>query len=201
MSLACFHVGTRIRTSRGDVPVEHLRTGDTVEVCLGEAPAPIVWIGHRTVDCTRHPDPRQVWPVRIEAGAFGPGLPRRDLFLSPDHAIFVQNVLIPVKHLIDGGAIAQVLAKTVTYYHIELPSHAIVLAEGLPAESYLDTGDRANFANGGVPMRMYPDFSRLVWEAHGCAPLAVAGPAVEAVRQRLAGRALMRASEGRRKRV
>ena len=65
----------------------------------------ITWIGHRRVDCARHPDPRRAWPVRVSVGAFGDGLPRRDLWLSPDHAVFVDRVLIPIKHLINGCTI------------------------------------------------------------------------------------------------
>ncbi len=67
-----------------------------------------------------------------------------------------------------------------------------MLAEGLPAETYLDTGDRAAFANGGVPVRLFPDFSTRavadVWEARACAPLMISGPQVEAVRRRVNGR-------------
>ena len=58
-----------------------------------------------------------------------------------------------------------------------------LLAEGLPAESYLDTGDRGNFANGGGAVALYPDFASRVWDAAGCAPLIVTGPALEAVRR------------------
>ena len=126
-------------------------------------------------------------PVRIAPHAFGANLPHTALLLSPDHAIFINDVLIPVKCLINGDTIAQKAADTVTYYHIELASHDILLAGGLPVESYLDTGDRANFANGGDVVRLSPDFSggilpALHWEASGCVPLLVTGPAVEAVR-------------------
>ncbi len=55
----------------------------------GEAPAPIIWAGQRYVDCVRHPKPLQVWPVRIAAGAFGPGRPHRDRWLSPDRAVYI----------------------------------------------------------------------------------------------------------------
>ena len=61
-----------------------------------------VWIGSRTIDCNRHPKPATVWPVRVSAGAFGAGRPVRDLYLSPDHAVFVNEVLVPVKLLIEG---------------------------------------------------------------------------------------------------
>jgi acetyl/propionyl-CoA carboxylase alpha subunit len=122
----------------------------------------------------------------VAAGAFGPGRPERDLFLSPDHALFLEGVLIPVKHLIDGAAIVQVAREDVTYYHVELPRHAVLLAEGLAAESYLDAGDRGNFSNSRGVMALYPDFATLRWEALGCAPLVVTGPPVEAVRAMLA---------------
>jgi len=98
-------------------------------------------------------------------------------------------VLIPIKHLINGISIAQVPLDDVTYYHIELPRHDVLLAEGLPAESYLDTGDRGNFDNGGCSVVLYPDFATRVWEAKGCAPLVVTGPELDAVRCRLAARA------------
>ncbi len=67
-------------------------------------------------DCARHPKPRQVWPVRI-AGTFGAGQPHSDLFLSPDDAVYVKGVLIPIRHLINGSTIAQVPVDHVTYCH------------------------------------------------------------------------------------
>ena len=102
----CFRAGTRIMTDRGRVAVEALCTGDHVMTLAGIS-QPIVWIGHRRVDCSRHAKPHQVWPVRISKGAFGPGTPRRNLWLSPDHAVFVDGVLIPIKYLVNGTTIAQ----------------------------------------------------------------------------------------------
>jgi hypothetical protein len=123
--------------------------------------------------------------VRVAAGAFGGGLPRRDLMLSPDHAVFAGGVLIPVRYLVNGATIEQVSAEDVTYFHIELPHHAVLFAEGLPAESYLDTGNRAAFANGGGSAQLQPEFSRQVWHADGCAELVVTGPKLVSARQRL----------------
>ena len=197
--VSCFAAGTRIATPDGDVGVEDLRVGDHVVLAPIGSPLPspspmekgegwvrdeVVWIGHRTIDCARHPQPQQVWPVRIASGAFG-ALPRRDLFLSPDHAVLVADVLVPVKHLIDGDAIAQVPVDSVTYYHVELTRHAVLLAEGLPAESYLDVGDRSHFANGGIVATLHPDLACRVWEAAACAPLVVSGPRLDAVKRRL----------------
>ncbi len=83
-----------------------------------ESAQPIVWIGHRTVDCARHPRPYQVHPVRVSANAFGPNRPCRDLYLSPDHALYINDVPIPVKRLINGTTIVQTSVATVTYYHL-----------------------------------------------------------------------------------
>jgi hypothetical protein len=55
----------------------------------------------------------------------------------------------------------------------------------LPAESYLDTGDRSRFANGGQPIMLHPNFSARAWEALGCAPLIVTGPRLIAARRRV----------------
>ena len=165
----CFAAGTRIQTDNGPLAVEHLREGMRVATHRG-APAEIVWIGTRAINCSTHPRPAAVWPVRVRAGAFGRGKPSRDLFLSPDHAVFADGVLIPIQHLCNGRTIQQIEVARVTYYHVELPEHAVILAEDLPVESYLDTGDRANFRNGDGPVRLHPDFSAKVWEMEGCAP-------------------------------
>jgi hypothetical protein len=187
LELACFAQGTRIATPDGPRPVEELRETDLVCTVEGKT-APIVWLAHRRVDCARHPRAASMLPVRIEAHAFGPSVPSRDLLLSPDHSIYAEGVLIPVKHLINGDTVRQLTlaeAPTVTYWHIELPRHDILLAEDLPAESYLETGGRNNFENGGGPVIAHPDFSMRTWEAYGYAPLRVTGPALDAVRKRL----------------
>jgi len=199
IQVMCFAGGTRIRTTRGEIAVEDLDHGDEVVAHSG-ALEPIQWMGHRHVDCRRHPRPQKVWPVRVRAGAFDDHLPCSDLWLSPDHAVFADDVLIPVKHLINGTSIAQVPVDEVTYYHIELRRHEVVFAEGMPAESYLDTGDRSNFANSDGEIRLFPDFSTrspdaaMLWEAYGYAPLIVTGPQLEAVRVRLSQRAAMSAT-------
>jgi hypothetical protein len=179
--------GTKIITAEGPVAVESLAIGDMVALSAGGA-GRISWIGQRSIDCRRHPNPGVVWPVRVVASAFGPGLPVRDLYLSPDHAIFVNDVLVPVKYLMNDTSIAQVKLDRVQYFHLELERHEVILAEGLPVESYLDTGDRCNFENGGGPIALHPEFSAHrwdtahIWEALGCAPLIVTGPELAAVR-------------------
>jgi hypothetical protein len=153
---------------------------------------PIVWIGHRLVECARHPRPENVWPVRVLAGAFGAGFPTRDLLLSPDHSLFIDGVLMPVRHLVNGTVIAQEKRDRVLYFHIELARHDVLLAEGLPAESYLDTGNRHVFANGRAHMVLHPEFEPLDWYDDAYAPLCVRGKKLEAARRLLIDEAVRR---------
>jgi hypothetical protein len=186
----CFAAGTHIATLDGDVKVENLRAGDTALLADGRT-AEIVWIGHRRVRVALHPRPHDVTPIRVSVGAFGPGLPCRDLLLSPDHAVFVDGVLVPVRYLLNGATIAAAPIESVTYYHVELAAHDVLMAEALPVESYLDTGNRAAFANGGTTVMAHPDFARTIWDERACARLVLDGPELIAIRHRL----LLRAAE------
>jgi Hint domain len=187
----CFRAGTRIMTGCGEVPVEALRVGDRV-ITAGGDQRPVRLIGSRRIDCRRHPRPDTVMPIRIAAHAFGHGLPGRDLFLSPDHAIFAEGVLIPVRHLINGRTITRIMVDSVTYHHVELDEHDVLLAEGMPAESYLDTGARDAFSGSDGAIQLYADFRRvpcaapLSWETRAYAPLMVVGIEIDRVRARLA---------------
>jgi hypothetical protein len=148
---------------------------------------PVVWLGHRRVNCRNHPKPNSVLPIRIEAEAFAPGVPHRELFLSPDHAIEFHNTLIPIRYLLNGMTVKQTQVDTAEYWHVELDNHDVLLAEGLPAESYLDTGNRTQFDNATIS-DLHPDFS--------CAPpLTLAGPAIAQARAHLLLRARMLGSE------
>jgi hypothetical protein len=172
----CFARGTRIATPRGDRRVEHLQVNDVVLTVTGSNQI-VRWIGHRRVDCRRHPDRDRVRPIRIEPHAFGMGRPKRPLMLSPDHSIYVEDVLIPIKFLINGTTIKQIEVDEVTYFHVELSRHDILIADGLPAESYLETGGRAAFDNAGTIVELQPNFgtdqSRVAdtWRDKAYAPL------------------------------
>jgi hypothetical protein len=68
------------------------------------------------------------------------GRPRRDLLLPPDHAVFSSGVLIPIRYLINGASVGQEQIDTVTYWHVELDRHDVLLAEGLAAERSVSSG-------------------------------------------------------------
>lgn len=184
----CFVTGTRIATERGEVAVEDLAVGDVVKTASGGA-RPVRWIGHRALDFAKHPRPGTARPVRIAAGALAEGVPARDLTVSPDHALFVGGVLVQAKDLIDGALIVQEsLCQGVTYWHVELDAHDVLLAEGAPAESYLDTGHRGFFENGDGPVALHPDLMQARREGESCAKLVTEGEALASVRRLLAAR-------------
>ena len=197
--VVCFAAGTPIRTEAGEVYVERLRAGDRVVTRGASVPAPVRWVGRRRIDISRHPDPRAVLPVRVSRDAFADGVPYADLWLSPDHAVFIEpsdlggGVFIPVRLLLNGGTIAQEQGlRSIEYFHVELDSHAVLFAAGLPAESYLDTGNRGFFANADSPVALFPscqaDLTHARWVTQAAAPLAVSEVEVRPVWQRLAQR-------------
>lgn len=153
----CFLSGTRIRTPSGEVAVEKLRPGDLALTAEGEA-RPVVWLGRLKV-AARFVDPVRSHPIRIRAGALGDNLPLRDLLVSPDHALLVEGLLIHAGALVNGTSIVREtrVPEFFDYYHVELADHALVLAEGVPAETFIDNVDRMHFDNWAEHEALYPE--------------------------------------------
>ena len=103
----CYARGTMIRTPDGELPVEKLRPGMQVITLVDgqEIPQTVTWVGHRRIDLTGHPRPETVAPIRIERDAFADNMPHADLLLSPDHAVFVDGMLICIRQLVNGSTI------------------------------------------------------------------------------------------------
>jgi hypothetical protein len=171
-AMPCFARGTGILTPAGYRPVEFLTPGDAV-ICYDGVTRRLIWTGHRTLDL---PAASNDNPVRFAAGSLGPGVPARPVKLSPLHAVFFDGVLVPACHLVNGATITREMPGAVTYHHLELARHAVLLAEGMPAESYLDNGNRGEFSfqSGRRAGRQAP-----------CAPLVTSGPRLAKIRRRL----------------
>jgi hypothetical protein len=88
----------------------------------------------------------------------------------------------------NAASASQMPCASATYWHVELASHDAIVAEGLAAETYLDTGNRADFANGGPTVTVHPTFADAVWRARACAPQLRHGDALRALQRRLAAR-------------
>ena len=163
VSPSCFLEGTMIATPDGEKPVESVAIGDAVSLADGGL-APIRWIGRRTLYANgpggyRYADPLLYMPIRIRAGALGENQPRRDLFLTPEHAVLVGGLLVQAGALVNGTSVLRQvrLPEQFTFYHIELERHALILAEGMAAESFVDNVSRMGFDNWEEYEALYPD--------------------------------------------
>jgi hypothetical protein len=155
--VVCFLPGTRIATPSGEVPVETLRPGDLVLTADGRA-VPVRFLGRQTV-LARFAPPERANPIRIMAGALAENVPARDLFVSPNHGIVVDGVLAFASALVNGSTIAQVPppAERFAYYSVETERHEVILAEGCPAETFMDHVPRSRWDNHRDYLALHPD--------------------------------------------
>ena len=182
----CYCPGTMILTAAGEAAVENLKIGDTVLTANG--PEQIVWIGRRAFDGRFIEGRTDVLPVCIRAGALGDGMPRRDLWISPLHAMFLGGVLVPAHALINGVSIIQAASvDQVAYIHVELARHDVIWAEGVLSETFVDDRSRSMFHNAAEFEQLYP--GRLRIDAVYCAPRISSGEALEIIKQPIDRRA------------
>lgn len=193
-SQPCYCRGTMILTEHGEHRVEELRIGDRL-ITFSGALRPIKWIGRRSFAGRYIMGRQDILPICIKSGALGDGVPRRDLWISPHHAMFLDGVLIEARYLVNGVTIFQ-LARVdeLEYFHLELAAHDVILAEGAPSETFIDDDSRMMFHNARDYLALYPDEPQ--GPARYCAPRCDDGYELEAVRQRLNARAGLASSRG-----
>ena len=173
--LACFLPGTLIATPQGEVPVEHLHVGGWVRTRSGTARR-IVWIGYGRSAITPYnrcdASPVMFHPGALGLDAAGQPVPRRPLRVTRRHGMVVDAVLISAEHLVNGVSVVwDDTATLVEFYHIELESHDILLAEGAATESFRDDDSEQLFHNTATR----PDRG---WEP-SCLPVVDGGPELE----------------------
>ena len=144
--ITCFTLGTLIITERGKLAIEDLRVGDRVWT-LDAGLQPIAWVGRATV-----PAQGALAPILIRKGAMDNA---RDLLVSPQHRMMLdgwrvemhcgaEEVLAPAKALTNDQSIRRVEGGEVTYIHIAFDAHQIVMAEGIPSESFYPGAEALN---------------------------------------------------------
>ena len=160
----CYCRGTLILTDKGEVAVEDLAIGDRVMTLSGAA-RPVRWIGQRAYDGRFVAGNRAILPIRVTAGALADGVPARDLLVSPGHALYIDGMLVQAEQLVNGATITQETGVGwLEYFHIELDTHDIIIADGAPAESYVDCDNRGRFHNAADFALLYPDDDRPHWQ-------------------------------------
>jgi hypothetical protein len=156
----CFGRGTLIRTPHGEVPVEDLANGAFVMTTNGTLP--IKWVGRQTIrrnaSASWHP---RVVPIRVSRFAIDDRTPDRDLYLSQEHSLLIDGVLIPVKHLVNERSIAfddnAKMSETIEYFCVELDNHQVIFAEGTAAESFRYTGGEIAWDNLADYQNLYSE--------------------------------------------
>ena len=164
VSPLCFLSGTMIACPDGERTVEALEIGDLVLTFDGCA-VPVKWIGRQMLSPVFGVAEGR-WPVCITAGALGNNLPMRDLRLTADHALLIENVLVQAGALVNGTTVRRIapseLGERFVVYHIETEHHEVVLAEGAPAETFIDNISRRHFDNYAEFEALYGDETPIV---------------------------------------
>lgn len=152
---ACFLAGTTIMTPYGGSFVENLAIGDLVTTADGQT-LPVRWIGRNTIR-TRFADSLDVMPIRVSKDALSEGIPQRDLLLSPEHALLIDGLLVQAGALVNEISIFREMSmpETFVYYHVEVEGHALILAEGAAAETFVDNISRTIFDNWQEHLDLY----------------------------------------------
>ncbi len=188
--IACYCRGTLILTDQGEVAVEDLMIGDRIATLSGEL-RPIKWIGRRSYAGRFIMGRSDILPICFKAGALADNVPRRDLWISPHHAMYLEGVLIEARDLVNGASVTQAdAAEMVEYFHIELDSHDIIIAEGAWSETFVDDDSRNMFHNAHEYAELYPETERV--PAIYCRPRLDCGYEVEAARRVIDTRAGLR---------
>jgi hypothetical protein len=176
----CFLAGTQIRTPSGEIAIDALSVGDKILSYSGEARC-IVWIGHSRVSAK--PGQRDAaTPILIFKGAIADNVPAKNLRVTKAHGLYIDEVLIPAEFLVNHHSIVwDDRSQDYTIYHIELETHDVLVADGAPAESYRDDGNRWRFENANSGWNLRPK--------KPCAPVLTGGLVVDSVWRRLLDRA------------
>lgn len=144
-TIFCFAEGTLIAVPGGERAVETLLPGDRVLTADGREVAAI-WIGRQSITRRFHGERAQL--VRIEAGVLGN---HTELFVTGDHGMVLDGLVINASALVNGDSIAWVpLSETpdrFTVYHVETEEHDVILANGAATESFVDYDTRRRFDN------------------------------------------------------
>jgi hypothetical protein len=165
-------LGTYINTPEGERRIEDLKIGDPIIVLSGKR-KPIKWIGRLRFENNSECLAEGAGPIRIRRFALDARTPHRDLYLTPNHRIYIDGMLIPAKYFVNGLSITPAApegAEVIDCFHIELFDHDILYAEGAMIETFRTwPGSHKNFDNLAEYCRLYPNEDETAPPA--CAPI------------------------------
>ncbi|CAI3925166.1 Glycosyltransferase involved in cell wall bisynthesis (RfaB) (PDB:2IV7) [Commensalibacter communis] len=147
----CYLAGSMISTPNGDVPVEQLKIGDHIKifdvVTNNHQNKIIIWVGNRTVTVNPNfPDDLAGYPVCIKKDAIASNIPYQDTWVTSEHCLFLNKKFVPARMLVNGTSIYYDYGlKIFDVYHIETEEHSVLFANGMLAESFLNTENHRLF--------------------------------------------------------
>jgi len=136
-----------VATPNGAVAVEDLKVGDLVET-RDHGPQKVRWIGQKTVSAHELEQAPHLQPILIRKDSIAPGVPNRDMQVSPQHRMLIENsatqlwlgedeVLVKAKHMIHKAGVDQIIADDdITYIHVMFDCHEIMLVDNAWTESF-----------------------------------------------------------------
>jgi len=124
--------GTTIMTMDGEIPVEHLTSGD--RVITRDSGMAVV----RDVKC----ETVKVAPISIKSGSLGHSRPDRDMLVSPDALVYLRDwraealfgasaVAVEAHRLVDGDFLCQGPARDMQIFTLVFDRQHIIYADGV----------------------------------------------------------------------
>ena len=143
----CFTSGAMIETETGPRAIDTVVEGDRIAT-RDHGLQTVRLVARTTLSPERlatHPELR---PIRVAAGAFGPGLPNRDMLVSPHHRLLLAGwraeAMFGAAEVLghacamrnDSSITTDPAQGGVTYIHLLFDRHEIVCVDGVWSESF-----------------------------------------------------------------
>ena len=173
--------GTMIQVKGGEKPVEALAVGDMVRT-KDNGYRPVRWIASRTLTASEFAADATLRPVRIAAGALGAAKPERDLVVSQQHCILIDDwrcellfgedeILAPAIALLNDATVTvDHSGDDVTYYHFMFDSHEIVYSNGAETESFHPAAGGIDSLEEAKRAELFKLFPELEYDAEAFGP-------------------------------
>ncbi|MEL7282328.1 MAG: Hint domain-containing protein [Pseudomonadota bacterium] len=181
-AFSAFAHGTIVGTEHGPVAVEDLEPSMRI-VTMNDTAEPLIWVGSMTLMPRSSDLPEGGSLTRIMSDSYGIGRPQADLMTGPGARLLLrrparfsvsgdERPLTPASKLADGMNAIEIVPPTpVTVYHLCLPKHAIISANGMDVDSF---HPGAGFERNMGPnmLTLFLSFFPHVKEARDFGPLA-----------------------------
>lgn len=190
----CYLAGSMLRTPCGDKAVETLNIGDQLIAQDADTGAEIirdiVWVGRKTITVRPDlPDDEAGYPVHILKDAIADGVPYKDMLITAEHCLLLDGHFVPARMLINGRSVFYDRSMhRFDIYHVETEKHSVLLADGMPSESFLNTENHGNFRRKGQIVSITAARNQ-TWD-DAAAPLGVSRGFVEPLFRQIEARAV-----------